>query len=160
MPEFKKALKKSHNTDLAIILGGMTKMLQPLDVSVNRPFKVLMQQQWSTWMAEGDHTFTPTGRMRKVDLPTICSWIKSAWEKVPTSCITNGFLKCCISNALDGTQDDILWEDSRPEEAPAADTEDCDGDLQYPDLTPQEMQEVLDTQFNDSDMDTSFEGFA
>ena len=25
--------------------------------------------------------------------------------------ITKGFKKCCLTNALDGTEDDILWQD-------------------------------------------------
>ena len=34
--------------------------------------------------------------------------------KVPT--IVKSFKKCCISNAMDGTEDDMLWEDA--EETP------------------------------------------
>ena len=30
--------------------------------------------------------------------------------KVPT--IVKSFKKCCISNAMDGTEDDMLWEDA------------------------------------------------
>jgi hypothetical protein len=31
---------------------------------------------------------------------------------VPVSVIPKSFLKCCLSNAEDGIQDDILWDDS------------------------------------------------
>jgi hypothetical protein len=34
-------------TDLFIIPGGMTSMLQPLDVSVNKPMKTALRQKWS-----------------------------------------------------------------------------------------------------------------
>uniref|UniRef100_A0A0L8I7T2 DDE-1 domain-containing protein n=1 Tax=Octopus bimaculoides TaxID=37653 RepID=A0A0L8I7T2_OCTBM len=40
---------------------------------------------------------------------TIFEWILKIWEEIPEN-IKWAFLKCCISNALDGT-DDILWED-------------------------------------------------
>jgi hypothetical protein len=33
------------------------------------------------------------------------------WKSVPESIIVRSFKKCCISNALDGSEDDILWED-------------------------------------------------
>ncbi|KAJ8362614.1 hypothetical protein AAFF_G00365480 [Aldrovandia affinis] len=28
--------------------------------------------------------------------------------------IVNGFKKCCISNAMDGSEDDVLWEEAEP----------------------------------------------
>jgi len=32
-------------------------------------------------------------------------------ESHPESIIVRSFKKCCIGNALDGSEDDILWED-------------------------------------------------
>ena len=33
-----------------------------------------------------------------------------AWKAIPESIIVRSFKRCCISNALDGSEDDILWE--------------------------------------------------
>lgn len=30
---------RSQNTDIVVILGGLTNLVQPLDVSINKPFK-------------------------------------------------------------------------------------------------------------------------
>jgi hypothetical protein len=38
-------------------------------------------------------------------------WVSAAWKAIPESIIVRSFKKYCISNALDGSQDDILWED-------------------------------------------------
>jgi len=38
-------------------------------------------------------------------------WVSAAWKAIPESIIIRSFKKCCISNALDGSNDDILWED-------------------------------------------------
>jgi hypothetical protein len=38
-------------------------------------------------------------------------WALAAWKAIPDSIIIRSFKKCCISNALDGSEDDILWED-------------------------------------------------
>jgi hypothetical protein len=38
-------------------------------------------------------------------------WVLAAWKAIPESIIVGSFKKCCISNALDGSEDDILWED-------------------------------------------------
>jgi len=37
--------------------------------------------------------------------------VSAAWKAIPESIIVRSFRKCCISNALDGSEDDILWED-------------------------------------------------
>jgi len=37
--------------------------------------------------------------------------VSAARKAIPESIIVRPFKKCCISNALDGSEDDILWED-------------------------------------------------
>ena len=37
--------------------------------------------------------------------------MSAAWRAIPESIIVRSFKKCCISCALDGSEDDILWED-------------------------------------------------
>ena len=36
----------------------------------------------------------------------------AAWKAISESIIFRYFKKCCISNALDGSEDDIVWEDN------------------------------------------------
>ena len=70
--------------------------------------------------------------MRKVDLPTICSWIVEVWDEIPNDIIKRAFLKCCISNSMDGTEDDVLWEDG--EDVCSNDSDSAsDADLMYAD---------------------------
>ena len=33
------------------------------------------------------------------------------WTSIPAELVTKSFKKCCISNALDGMEDDLLWDD-------------------------------------------------
>ena len=37
--------------------------------------------------------------------------MSAALKAIPESIIVRPFKKCCISNALDGSEDGILWED-------------------------------------------------
>jgi hypothetical protein len=46
--------------------------------------------------------------------------VLAAWKAIPYSIIVRSFKKCCISNALDGSEDDILWMDDVEEK------DDCD----------------------------------
>ena len=44
-------------------------------------------------------------------LSEVARWVSAAWKAIPKSIIVKSFKKCCISNALGGSEDDILWED-------------------------------------------------
>jgi hypothetical protein len=37
--------------------------------------------------------------------------VSAAWKAIPESIIIRSFKKCCISNGLDGSEDDLVWED-------------------------------------------------
>ena len=37
--------------------------------------------------------------------------MSAAWKAILVSIIVRSFKKFCISNVLDGSEDDILWED-------------------------------------------------
>jgi hypothetical protein len=39
-------------------------------------------------------------------------WILMAWQHISPEVNVKGFKKCCISNTLDGTDTDMLWNDS------------------------------------------------
>ncbi|CAJ0842350.1 11542_t:CDS:2 [Entrophospora sp. SA101] len=46
-----KKIAQNENTDLAIIPGGLTSVVQPLDVCINKPFKDRLCEKWNTWMS-------------------------------------------------------------------------------------------------------------
>ncbi|KAF4802272.1 hypothetical protein TURU_027258 [Turdus rufiventris] len=77
-----KALVKKTNSELAVIPGGLTKEVQPLDTSVIRSFKVKLRIMWENWMVKGEHSFTKTGRLRQASYATLCQWTVDAWGKV------------------------------------------------------------------------------
>ena len=60
-----KAAIARENTNLAVIPGGLTSLLQPLDVSLNKPFIDNVRKRWMQWMADGIHEFTAGGRTTK-----------------------------------------------------------------------------------------------
>ena len=105
------------NTDIAVIPGGLTSVLQPIDVSVNKPFKDSMRQEWNEWMIGGQKTYTKGGTMRAPTLPEVCQWVINSWSNLKVETIVKAFKKCGISNALDGTEDEHLWDDMDEEAA-------------------------------------------
>lgn len=110
-PEVKKKIT-ALKTDLVVIPGGMTSKLQVLDVVVNKPFKDHLRKQYSDWLLEGGHAFTPSGKIKKPSVSLMCEWILSSWHTISPDSIIKGFKKCCVSNALDGSEDDVLWAES------------------------------------------------
>lgn len=103
--------------DLVVIPGGMTSQLQPLDVGVNKAFKDRIRAQYNQWLTENDHPLTPTGKIKRASAGAIVGWISKAWEDLPPSIIVKSFLKCCISNALDGSEDDRVWNHGDEDDA-------------------------------------------
>ena len=41
----------------------------------------------------------------------VARWVSAAWKAIPENIIVRSFKKCCVSNALDRSEDDILRED-------------------------------------------------
>lgn len=105
-PQFKDKLK-AFNSIPAIIPGGLTKLLQPLDISVNRSFKAVLRHLWEEWMMDGEHSFTATGRMRHATFLQVTEWIDKAWTSVTTETILSGFRKAgLIGTGTDAESDD------------------------------------------------------
>ena len=77
---------RENNTKTAVIPGGLTSVVQPLDVCLNKPFKDRPRQKWCTWMIKGEKTFTVGGN--------ICEWVKDSWNKIPSEMVARSFKKC------------------------------------------------------------------
>ena len=67
---------RENKTATAVIPGGLTSLVQPLDVCLNKPFKDHLKEKWMTWMMSGEKTFTPGGQLRAASLVTVCQWVK------------------------------------------------------------------------------------
>ena len=100
------------NTNLAVIPGGLTSILQPLYVASNKPFKDGVRKRWMELMANGIHELTASSRQKKPSKELIVWWIAAAWNDIPTEMVESSFLKCGITNNLDGSEDDLVYENN------------------------------------------------
>ena len=100
-----KTYAKYRNTDLAVIPGGLTSLLQPLDVCLNKPFKDRLRGKWINWMNEEAGRVTKGGNLAKPVITVIARWIKEAWDDIPGDMVKSSFLKTGIANSIDGSED-------------------------------------------------------
>ena len=98
-------------SELVIIPAGMTSVLQPLDVSINKPFKARLSEQYDHWISDHDQKLTASGKIKHAPPHVVAHWVSSAWTSIPAELVAKSFKKCCISNALDSTEDDLLQDD-------------------------------------------------
>ncbi|CAB4399489.1 unnamed protein product [Rhizophagus irregularis] len=101
------------NTNIAVIPGGLTSRLQPLDVSVNKSFKTKMRRNYNEWMAEVVKELTPAGNLKKPSYETVAKWVRDSWNAVDVNLIQKSFKCCGISNKRDGTEDDWIFNYNR-----------------------------------------------
>ena len=89
------------NIDIVFIPAGYTPLVQPLDVSVNRPLKALMREQWVTWFS----THTPKhGNLKQPMRQDVINWVSKEWESVKMETIVESFLLCGITPKVDGSE--------------------------------------------------------
>ncbi|KAF4796187.1 hypothetical protein TURU_086129 [Turdus rufiventris] len=112
-----KALVEKTNLELDVILCGLTKEVQPLDISVICSFKAKLRITWENWMMEGEHSFTKTRRLHWASYATVCQWIVDAWHKIYARTVIQGFVKADIIPGLtsDGIKN-IETDDSDDED--------------------------------------------
>ena len=143
MESIKSILKTDSNTDIAVIPGGLTSVIEPLDVCLNKPFKDKLRQKWTSWMPEGEKTFTAGGNMRAASLPVVAEWVNSSWNEVGNDMVEKSFKKCGISNAMGGTEDDLIYDADVFDRASDGDASDND-ELYDDTINMEEMRDLFD----------------
>ena len=123
-------------------------MLQPLDVVLNKPFKDRMRRKWMAWMCTDDKELIKRGNLKRPSLSMVTTWVKEVWEDILAEMVKKSFLNTGISNSMDETDDNHLWQDS----GESSSSEETGTQMSV--LTQQEWEDV----FGESD-DEYFEGF-
>ena len=106
-----KAIAAYLKTQLAVIPGGPTSQLQHLAVPVNKPINALVKKEWTSRMQSAGTDLTPTGWIKEASIAQVCDWSPRSWNGVKKEVVVKSFKKCGISNAMDGSEDDKIYQD-------------------------------------------------
>lgn len=118
MASVRERVNSHYNTAMVVIPGGCIGLLQPADVSCNKPFKTLYREKYEDWAINGEVSLTIGGRRRPHSKDLIMQWIKEAWESVSADIVRKLFKKCGITNVImDGTDDDQLFNSKTDKES-------------------------------------------
>ena len=127
---------------MVILSGGCTSLAQPMDVSINKPFKDKMRELWMEWRRSGSTCRTRMGNLKQPTRQDSINWVSAAWEAVAEDIVAYSFLSCGISNSLDGSEDchirDVIPTDVEEE---SEGEEGLDGDEEVDGLGEMENEE-------------------
>ena len=70
-----------------------------------------MKKEWTSWMLSAGDDLTPAGRVREASIAQVCDWTQRSWKGVEKEVVVKSFKKCSISNAVDGTENDEIYQD-------------------------------------------------
>ena len=105
-----KMANEKCNSEVTIIPGGCTSIVQPMDKCINKPFKDHMRASWQEWMRQ-DRAKTKSGNLKQPTRQDAINWVSKAWYSISPDTLIKSFKVCGISNALDGTEDDMVSDD-------------------------------------------------
>ena len=106
-------------------------------------------------MVEGEKSLTLAGNVKAPSLTIVTSWVLDAWHGLPQEMVAWSFKKCENSNSIDGTEDDILWEEDANPEQESENGDSQDEDVYDDQLTEEQWRSL----FGESDDEDEFEGF-
>ena len=107
--EVAEELRKK-NISVAVIPGGCTSKIQPLDVSLNKPFKSSCRSQWVKYLQQSIVQQEPGERFKTASKQQVLDWVVQSNKDLDSKkeLIRKSFLVCGISNALDGSQNHFI----------------------------------------------------
>src|ERR1700722_15777904 len=61
-------------------------------------------------MSEAIKNYTPSGKIKRPFYSLVANWIKESWDAIDPNMIMHSFKCCGISNAINGTEDNLIFD--------------------------------------------------
>ena len=130
--DVKKRLKEI-NTIPIVIPGGCTSKIQPLDVSLNKPFKAFVRKHWSEYIMTQSENVTSNKKLKPPQKADVANWISDAVLQLQDKpdMVINSFSACGISDQAEARPSSLLEGQQYPDsEDEAGDNPFIDNELE------------------------------
>ncbi len=97
-------------TNIAVIPDRFTSKLQPLDIAINKSFKVNLHQYYNDWMNSKVCELTLSEKIKKPLYANVTSWVKRSQNDIDINLIKKSFKCCDISVARDDSEDNLVFD--------------------------------------------------
>ena len=111
LTESVKEVSQQQNINVAVIPSGLTPVLQSLDKCLNKLFKESIRREYRSQMIMGPFEFNHAGKKKVQSRNLVLCWIKKSWREILEEMVRKSFLSSSISNALDSTEDNAIYEE-------------------------------------------------
>ena len=74
-----------------------TSYLQPMDVSINGPFKSAMRDEWNDWYENSPKVYTPKGYRKRPSYEWLLKMVSNALKKITREVIIRSFEACGVA---------------------------------------------------------------
>ena len=92
---------EKYDTEIIFVPRGMTRILQPLDDTINKPFKILIRKKYAEYCCNKNLSYV------KISNNLIINWVSDIWWDefaINQIMIKNSFRTTGISNNLNGSE--------------------------------------------------------
>ena len=62
--------------------------------------------EWSCYSKD----YTPSRKIKRLSYSLVANWVKESWDAIDPNMIMRSFKCCDISNAIDGTEDNLIFD--------------------------------------------------
>lgn len=101
---------RKNNVHVAIIPGGCTSKIQPLDVCLNKPFKSILRRKWLEYIESVVEEDRNPTKLPSPSKETCCDWIMDGLQyfEEKERMVEQSFKVCGITNALNGSENSLI----------------------------------------------------
>ena len=101
-------IKTENKINTFVIPPGATYLLQPIDLSVGKPFKYLLRKSFSSWFDNNHQNYTAKGNMPNPKQIEIIKWIKNSKKDFNKDILVNSFKIAGLVNNLDDSDFSLI----------------------------------------------------